>query len=161
MDDIRETVDKLYKERSVVTDLICQCLTQSIRSYDRTTSQRKLLYSKSQPQINSSNAGAESSNNESNSVNSFNNSNNNNNDGERGESAGLIGPLSAFTEESIDILNIANENIDYGKQLRQNSHALIRDAIENAKLYSGCIDDTFKRKIEEALALSVIIFLIY
>ncbi len=35
MDAIRETVSKLCKERAIVTDLICQCLTQSIRAYDR------------------------------------------------------------------------------------------------------------------------------
>ena len=35
MDAIRETVSKLCKERAIVTDLICQCLTQSIKAYDR------------------------------------------------------------------------------------------------------------------------------
>jgi hypothetical protein len=36
LDDTREKVFKICRERSAVTDLICQCLTQSIRSFDKT-----------------------------------------------------------------------------------------------------------------------------
>lgn len=35
LDEVRERIFKLEKERSVVTDLICQCLTQSTRNFER------------------------------------------------------------------------------------------------------------------------------
>lgn len=35
LDELRDRVFKMGKERAVVTDLICQCLTQSMRSFDK------------------------------------------------------------------------------------------------------------------------------
>lgn len=78
-------------------------------------------------------------------------------DGSNGgpESKSMIGPLSAFTAECIDVMRAAQENIDIGRNLRFNSKQLIKECMENSKMYGNCINDAFVKKIEETLALSV------
>ena len=66
-----------------------------------------------------------------------------------------MGPLSAFTEESIDIMKIASKEIDDSKDLRVRSLILMRDSIEFAKKNSRFVDEQFTRKISEQLNLTV------
>ena len=66
-----------------------------------------------------------------------------------------VGPLSAFTEESLEIMRMAAREIDESKDLRIRSLVLMRDSIEMAKKNSKFVDETFARKISEQLNLTV------
>lgn len=150
LDDTRERVFKLCRERSAVTDLICQCITQSIRSYDKSVA----AHNKNKSTLNNSSL--------SRSHNSFAptkmNSERSKTDfaGDHNESSNLfqVGPLSSFTQESIDIIKIAASQIDYSKDIRSKSTALIKDCLEYSKKNTKVVDDVFQKKIAETLALS-------
>ena len=77
--------------------------------------------------------------------------------GDHNESSNLfqVGPLSSFTQESIDIIKIAASQIDYSKDIRSKSTALIKDCLEYSKKNTKVVDDVFQKKIAETLALSV------
>lgn len=135
LDAIRETVNKLCKERSVVTDLICQCLTQSIRAYDRTTNKSKLNTHRSQPNLAASQQNFL--------FNSLNDTITNYD----------MGPLTAFTEEPIKAMAEANLIIAESKDLRNQSRLLIKDSLENIKQINKSVNEVFIKKIEETLAL--------
>jgi hypothetical protein len=66
-----------------------------------------------------------------------------------------VGPLSSFTAESIEIIKIAASQIDYSKELRAKSTALIKDCLEYSKKNTKVVDEVFQKKIAETLALSV------
>lgn len=66
-----------------------------------------------------------------------------------------IGPLNAFTLESVEILKEAQQRIEEGKDLRARSKLLMRDCIENAKNMGQLVNDSFFKKIEETLYQSV------
>ena len=67
-----------------------------------------------------------------------------------------VGPLSSFTSESIEIIKIAASQIDFSKDLRAKSTALIKDCLEYSKKNTKVVDEVFQKKIAETLALSVI-----
>ena len=148
-----------------------------MRSYDYAVTQRKKkLVSKSQPTFvdqfgtnsesllkenifggdSKSNANQQQCNNAANKIINNNNYNNNvDNNSNNSNNNNVIGPLGAFTAESLDVLRIAQETIDAGRELRLNSKSLIKESIENSKMHGGVINETLQRKIEETLALSV------
>ncbi len=66
-----------------------------------------------------------------------------------------LGPLTAFTEEPIEIIKEAAANIAESKELRLQSKTLMRDSWENIKQINKSVNDAFTKKIEETLALSV------
>lgn len=66
-----------------------------------------------------------------------------------------VGPLSAFTAESVDILREADRQILEGKDLRDKSKYLMKESIENAKNMNRIVNDAFLRKLEDTLLLSV------
>lgn len=66
-----------------------------------------------------------------------------------------IGPLSAFTAESVDILMEAQARIDEGRDLRLKARLLMRECIENARNTGQTVNESFVIKIEETLLLSV------
>lgn len=63
--------------------------------------------------------------------------------------------MSAFTAESIEILRESQQKIDEGKDLRMKSRLLMKECIENAKNIGQIVNDSFVKKIEETLTLSV------
>lgn len=69
-----------------------------------------------------------------------------------------IGPLSAFTAESVDIIREADLKIQEGRDFRLKSKLLIKDSIESSKQTALIVNDQFLRKIEDTLLLSVILF---
>lgn len=69
-----------------------------------------------------------------------------------------IGPLSAFTTESVDIIREADLQILEGRNLRARSKILMKESIDSAKQVNSIVNDQFLRKIEDTLLLSVIIF---
>ncbi|CAF0819765.1 unnamed protein product [Brachionus calyciflorus] len=139
LDELRERVHKLGKERSAVTDLICQCLTQSMRSFDKAMANNK-------------------NNNQSSNAKLFKSQStlfNNDNLIEASQASFIhIGPLSAFTNESVDIIREADAQIQEGRDLRGRSRVLMRDSIESAKQCNLIVNDQFLRKIEDTLLLS-------
>lgn len=65
------------------------------------------------------------------------------------------GPLSSFTQESLDVIKAAASQIDYSRDLRNKSTALIKDCLEYSKKNTKVVDEVFQKKIQETLALSV------
>jgi len=100
LDETREGVFKLGRERSRATDLICQCLTQSMRAYDASANEKN----KKRNQITSSLTKSMSTFSPQGHANAV-----------------TIGPLSAFTPESIEIMQLAAALIAEGKDLRKKS----------------------------------------
>lgn len=142
LDDTREKVFKICRERSAVTDLICQCLTQSIRAYDKTvaTNNKRLnnsTMSRSHQNFSNERAKTELANSDNDQSPLF-----------------AVGPLSSFTQESLDIIKIAASQIDYSKDLRSKSTSLIKDCLEYSKKNTKVVDECFQKKISETLALS-------
>lgn len=152
LDDTRERVFKICRERSAVTDLICQCLTQSIRSFDKTVAthnKNKSVMNNSsmsrshqsfgqQPKMQErSKTEFSGDHNEPSSQNIF-----------------QIGPLSSFTQESLEIIKVSASQIDYSKDLRSKSTALVKDCLEYSKKNTKVVDEVFQKKINETLALS-------
>ncbi len=66
-----------------------------------------------------------------------------------------VGPLSSFTQESLDVIKVAASQIDYSKDLRTKSTALIKDCLEYSKKNTKVVDEVFQKKIAETLVLSV------
>jgi hypothetical protein len=66
-----------------------------------------------------------------------------------------VGPLSSFTQESLDVIKAAASQIDYSRDLRNKSTALIKDCLEYSKKNTKVVDEVFQKKIQETLALSV------
>lgn len=140
LDAIRETVFRLCQERAVVTDLICQCITQSIRSYDRATLQKQ----NSSPKVTQS-------------LQDFNlkSGNTGGNSGEKSNKSGLqVGPLNAFTPEIIEIIKEAAKRIDEARNLRTKSRGLMKECFEKITNANKIVDSTFIKKLEENLLLS-------
>lgn len=69
-----------------------------------------------------------------------------------------IGPLSAFTGESVNILNESQTRIDEGRDLRLKARLLIKECVDNSKNIGSVVNDAFVKKIEETLLLSVRFF---
>jgi hypothetical protein len=66
-----------------------------------------------------------------------------------------MGPLTAFTEEPMEIMKEAAANIQESKDLRLQSKLLIKESWENIKQINKAVNDAFVKKIEETLALGV------
>ncbi len=66
-----------------------------------------------------------------------------------------VGPLSSFTQESLDVIKVAASQIEYSKDLRSKSTALIKDCLDYSKKNTKVVDEVFQKKIAETLALSV------
>ena len=66
-----------------------------------------------------------------------------------------IGPLSAFTPESMEIMELAAALIAEGKDLRKKAKNTIEESMENARLAGKTVDDYFVKKISETVTLSV------
>lgn len=149
LDDTREKVFKICRERSAVTDLICQCLTQSIRTYDKTVAaNKKSVLNNSSMSRSHQNFVApkfpERSKTEFNGDSMSDSTN----------PVFQVGPLSSFTQESLDVIKIAAMQIDYSKELRSKSIALIKDCLEYSKKNTKVVDEVFQKKIADTLALS-------
>jgi hypothetical protein len=67
------------------------------------------------------------------------------------------GPLTAFTEESVEIIKEATEMIQFSKELRYNSNIKMKECIENAKNIGDMVNKVFTKKIQDCLALNVTI----
>lgn len=150
LDDTRERVFKICKERSAVTDLICQCLTQSIRSFDKAVATHNKNSVKNNSSLSRSHQNFVSPKMQERSKTEFG--------GDHTESSNQsifqVGPLSSFTQESIEIIKIAASQIDYSKDLRSKSTALVKDCLEYSKKNTKVVDEVFQKKIAETLALS-------
>jgi hypothetical protein len=66
-----------------------------------------------------------------------------------------IGPLNAFTLESVEILKESQFRIEEGKDLRAKSKILMKECIENAKNSGQLVNEAFLKRIEDTLILSV------
>lgn len=66
-----------------------------------------------------------------------------------------IGPLSAFTAESVEILRESQAKIDEGRELRGKARVLMKECLDNAKSIGQVVNESFVKKIEETLMLSV------
>lgn len=66
-----------------------------------------------------------------------------------------VGPLSAFTPETIEVMDLASSQINEGKELRRKGKQAINEAMENAKLAGKTVEDYFVKKISETVTLSV------
>lgn len=155
LDDTREKVFKICRERSVVTDLICQCLTQSIRAYDKTVGNaNKSKSSVMNSSLSRSHQNFTSPKLQERSKTEYLRDADPNELSSNSSAIFAVGPLSSFTAESIEIIKIAASQIDYSKELRAKSTALIKDCLEYSKKNTKVVDEVFQKKIAETLALS-------
>lgn len=67
--------------------------------------------------------------------------------------------LKAFTNDCVEIMNTAREQIGMGQELRVKSLQLMKECFENAKSMGASVDEAFVKKINDTLALNVIIYL--
>ena len=67
-----------------------------------------------------------------------------------------VGPLSAFTPESVEIMELAASLIAEGKELRKKAKQIIEESMENARLAGKTVDDYFVKKISESVTLAVL-----
>ena len=66
-----------------------------------------------------------------------------------------VGPLSAFTPETIQIMDVAAAQIADARELRRRARVTILDCMENAKIAGKTVDDYFVKKISESVSLTV------
>ncbi len=67
-----------------------------------------------------------------------------------------LGPLTAFTEEPVNVIKEAGVLINDCKELRNQSRVLVKESLENIRQINKSVNEAFIKKIEETLALSVI-----
>lgn len=63
--------------------------------------------------------------------------------------------LFTLTNDSIEIMNTAREQIAVGQDLRNKSLCLMKECFDNAKSINNNVDEAFVRKIAETLGLNV------
>ena len=63
--------------------------------------------------------------------------------------------LYTLTNDSIEIMNTARDQIAVGQDLRNKSLCLMRECFDNAKSINNNVDESFVRKIAETLGLNV------
>lgn len=66
-----------------------------------------------------------------------------------------VGPLNSFTAESVEIVKIANQQIEESKDLRMRSNILMKDCFDFSKKNTKSVDDVFAKKLYDTLGLAV------
>jgi hypothetical protein len=66
-----------------------------------------------------------------------------------------VGPLNAFTAESVEIIKTATFQIEESKDLRMKATLLMKECFELSKKNTKSVDDLLTKKISETLGLAV------
>lgn len=66
-----------------------------------------------------------------------------------------VGPLNAFTAESVEIVKTATIQIEESKDLRMKATLLMKECFELSKKNTKSVDDLLTKKISETLGLAV------
>ncbi|CAF1171808.1 unnamed protein product [Adineta ricciae] len=147
LDEVRHRISKVGKERSVVTELICQCLTSASRAFE--VARHEKAYKSQQFQRAATSCG-------------FRSSQNNLNDSLTSPEATLldengfpiVGPLNAFTPDVIQVFQEAAKLIDESNEIKQQAMSQIKHAFNDAKAYSLTVNQSVAQKLADIITLA-------
>ncbi|CAF0947955.1 unnamed protein product [Adineta steineri] len=158
LDEIRHRINKIGKERSVVTELICQCLTSASRAFE--VARFEKLCKSAQPQRSSSTYGVRPSRtNQNNSMtSSYAHLISSNIAAESSllDENGLpyVGHLLAFTPDVIQVFQDAAKAIDESCEIKKQAMSNIKNAFNDAKAYSLTVNQSIAQKLADIITLA-------
>ncbi|CAF0894328.1 unnamed protein product [Rotaria sordida] len=170
LDDIRQRVTKIGKERSVVTELICQCLTSASRTFELARFEKLDNFQsrrtpKTAPPARPLSAlgfrlPRTARNNPISSIITSSNSNLNNTNvtaestllDENG--LPLVGHLLAFTPDVIQAFQDAAKLIEESREIKKQAMNQIKDAFNDAKAYSLTVNQSIAQKLADIITLA-------
>ncbi|CAF4218155.1 unnamed protein product [Rotaria socialis] len=171
LDEVRKRVTKVGKERSVVTELICQCLTHASRTFELTrfqkldNAQTRRASIANPPARPTSALGfrpprSTRTNPLSTTMTSSNSNLNNTN--VTAESTlldenglPLVGHLLPFTPDVIQVFQEAAKLIEESGEIKKQAMNQIKDAFNDAKAYSLTVNQSVAQKLADIITLAV------
>ncbi|CAF4734025.1 unnamed protein product [Rotaria socialis] len=170
LDEVRKRVTKVGKERSVVTELICQCLTHASRTFELTrfqkldNAQTRRASIANPPARPTSALGfrpprSTRTNPLSTTMTSSNSNLNNTN--VTAESTlldenglPLVGHLLPFTPDVIQVFQEAAKLIEESGEIKKQAMNQIKDAFNDAKAYSLTVNQSVAQKLADIITLA-------
>lgn len=168
LNEIRQRVTKIGKERSMVTELICQCLTNASRIFELTRHEKlengqqrrsplvaTVRPSSSSSVIRSTSARTRQNNNNNNAPMASSNANNSPESLLLDEN-GLprVGHLLAFTPDVVQAFQDAAKAIEESREIKKQTMNQIRDAFNDAKAYSLTTNQSLAQKLADIITLA-------
>lgn len=173
LDDIRQRVTKIGKERSVVTELICQCLTSASRTFELARFEKldNIQQQRNRPPMTAPNRPSSAlgfrpprpttQNNISlsSSMTASNSSLNYPNvpaEATLLDENGLpyVGHLLAFTPDVIQAFQEAAKLIEESREIKKQAMNQIRDAFNDAKAYGLTVNQSIAQKLADIITLA-------
>ncbi|CAF1929355.1 unnamed protein product [Rotaria magnacalcarata] len=166
LDDVRQRVSKIGKERSLVTELICQCLTSASRAFELTRAEKlETAQSRRPPMtapprptsalgcrlVRSTNSSARLG---------LSNSNLHTATGKPESTLldenglPLVGHLLAFTPDVIQVFQDAAKLIEESREIKKQTINQIKEAFNDAKAYSLTINQSVAQKLADIITLA-------
>ncbi|CAF3359515.1 unnamed protein product [Rotaria sp. Silwood1] len=166
LDEVRHRVTKIGKERSLVTELICQCLTSASRTFELTRMEKLENAQHRRPPMTaparpSSAFGFRTSRSANNNSRIGLSNSNLNNISSKPESTlldenglPLVGHLLAFTPDVIQVFQDAAKLIEESREIKKQTINQIRDAFNDAKAYSLTVNQSIAQKLADIITLA-------
>ncbi|CAF1211852.1 unnamed protein product [Adineta ricciae] len=145
LDEIRQRVAKINKERSTVTELICQCLTSASRTFEAARTEKlSNMYHRRSPSAQTYRSRRQKAN--------LLNSAESNLLDENGFP--LVGHLQPFTPDVIQVFDDAAKSIDESCEIKKQTMNQIKDAFNDAKAYSLTVNQSIAQKLADIITLA-------
>ncbi|CAF1125829.1 unnamed protein product [Rotaria sordida] len=166
LDEVRQRVTKIGKERSLVTELICQCLTSASRTFELARIEKLDNVQHRRPPITapprpSSAFGFRSFRSTNNNLRTGSSNSNSYNTSNKAESTlldenglPLIGHLLAFTPDVIQVFQDAAKLIEESREIKKQTINQIKDAFNDAKAYSLTVNQSIAQKLADIITLA-------
>ncbi|CAF1040245.1 unnamed protein product [Rotaria sp. Silwood1] len=170
LDEIRQRVTKIGKERSVVTELICQCLTSASRTFelarfeklDNLQSRRSPMTAPPARPLSALGFRPPRTARNNPTLSMITSSNSNlNNMNVTAESTlldenglPLVGHLLAFTPDVIQAFQDAAKLIEESREIKKQAMNQIKDAFNDAKAYSLTVNQSVAQKLADIITLA-------
>ncbi|CAF4229273.1 unnamed protein product, partial [Rotaria magnacalcarata] len=170
LDEVRQRVTKVGKERSVVTELICQCLTHASRTFELArfekldNAQTRRASITNPPARPTSALGfrpprSTRTNPASTTMTSSNSNLNNTNITAEStlldeNGLPLVGHLLPFTPDVIQVFQEAAKLIEESREIKKQAMNQIKDAFNDAKAYSLTVNQSVAQKLADIITLA-------
>ncbi|CAF0808618.1 unnamed protein product [Adineta steineri] len=149
LDEIRHRIARISKERSLVTELICQCLTSASRAFEiARTEKLENAYHRRGPipaNVRSTSAHALRAQHDMNTAES-----------KLLDENGLstVGHLKAFTPDVIQAFDDAAKLMDESREIKKQAMNQIKDAFNDAKAYTLTVNQSIAQKLADIITLA-------
>ncbi|CAF0772435.1 unnamed protein product [Didymodactylos carnosus] len=159
LDEVRTRVAKIGKERSLVTELICQCLTQASRTFEISRNEKLSNLHQQTPRtapVRSKSASGFKFNRHAASSSSTINLRKISPEATLLDENGLplTGNLSAFTPDVINVFKDASKLIEESREIKKQVIRQIKDAFNEAKSCSLTVHQSLAQRLADIITLA-------